>query len=627
MGRFLLRALIAKGLVGLPKKAELEPAPRRRMLLERLEDRLLFDAGPVAPVDVDAELAQAQAAQDAMPADASIAEPAEVRLIETLDNIDDLIADLKSSTVNRGAELAPGADASGSATVDGATTAAIDPNANGISSAGALLNSDEVAMQLLTTSDEQHSELNAATADVRHELVFVDVAVEDYQTLLADVDPHAEVVLLDAKRDGIEQMAEVLSQRSGVNAIHIVSHGSMGELQLGQATLNLDSMHDRYAEQLGRIGQALTADADILIYGCNFAEGLVGRAAEESLAVLTGADVAASSDATGNAALGGDWDLERRVGVIESNIAFGEQAQGDWKYLLAVLDWDTVDWTAGSLSQSFSVGGGTVSIGITGDTNRFINTTPDDNTTNTGGLSPTQQSLLLDMNFAAQTTIGDEAVTVTIGFSHTGGVSNVSFTIFDVDLSTWTDQIIVTANNGATVNPSSVTVGSTVSFDGVNKVTGTASNASTSANGNATFTFSQSGITQITMVYQSGRLADPTEQYISLHDINFNVAPVLDLDASGAGTRFSNTFTEDGAGVSIADTDSLITDVDSTNLNLATITLTNPQTSDLLSVSGSLPAGISLDPSSTSTMIVLTGSSSLANYETAIEQIRFSNSS
>ncbi|TXT20760.1 MAG: hypothetical protein FD138_4158 [Planctomycetota bacterium] len=402
------------------------------------------------------------------------------------------------------------------------------------------LNTDELSQQLLTTSDEQQSERQAATADVRHELVFVDVAVEDYQTLLAGVDPRAEVFLLDPNRDGIEQIVEVLSQRSGLDAVHIVSHGSAGELQLGTATLTLDSMHDQYAEHLGRIGQALAADADILIYGCNFAEGLMGRAAEESLAMLTGADVAASTDATGNAALGGDWELERSVGVIESNLAFGEQVQQDWRYLLAVLDWDTVDWTSGSLSQSFSVGGGTVSFSITGDTGDFFSGSPDDDTTNSGGLSPVQESVLFDMDFESQTTIGDEAVTVTIGFTHPGGVSNVSFTIFDVDLSSWTDQIIVTANNGATINPSSVTVGSTVTFDGVNKVTA---------------------------------------------------------------------------------------DTDSTNLNRATITLTNPQTSDLLAVSGSLPAGISLDPSSTSTLIVLTGSSSLANYETAIEQIRFSNSS
>ena len=54
-----------------------------------------------------------------------------------------------------------------------------------------------------------------------------------------------------------------------------------------------------------------------------------------------------------------------------------------------------------------------------------------------------------------------------------------------------------------------------------------------------------------------------------------NDAPVLDLDASGGGTGFANTFTEDGPAVAITDTDVSITDVDSTNIASATITLTN----------------------------------------------------
>ncbi|MBC7819334.1 MAG: DUF4347 domain-containing protein, partial [Planctomycetaceae bacterium] len=270
MGSYLFRALVAHGLVRLPEPTVEAKAPRRRMLLERLEDRLLFDAGPVAPVDADAELAQAQASQEAMSQAASVAEPAEVRLIAPLDNVLEVIADLTGQPA-AGSELLPGAESSDAATVDGVATSALSPESD-----AALLDSDQLAEQLLTTADELRSELRTALADVRHELVFVDVAVEDYQTLLAGVDPRAEVFLLDANRDGVEQMLEVLSQRSGLNAIHIVSHGSMGELKLGQATLNLDSMHDRYAEQLGGIGQALAADADILIYGCNFAEGLLG---------------------------------------------------------------------------------------------------------------------------------------------------------------------------------------------------------------------------------------------------------------------------------------------------------------------------------------------------------------
>ena len=64
--------------------------------------------------------------------------------------------------------------------------------------------------------------------------------------------------------------------------------------------------------------------------------------------------------------------------------------------------------------------------------------------------------------------------------------------------------------------------------------------------------------------------------------------PVVDLDAndsSGAtGTGYRLTFTENGAAVSIADGDVLITDSNSTNLTGATITLTNAQAGDVLSL-------------------------------------------
>ena len=51
---------------------------------------------------------------------------------------------------------------------------------------------------------------------------------------------------------------------------------------------------------------------------------------------LTGADVAASNNLTGLAALGGDWDLEYTVGAIESQVVFSAQLQDQWRYVLDV---------------------------------------------------------------------------------------------------------------------------------------------------------------------------------------------------------------------------------------------------------------------------------------------------
>ena len=43
-------------------------------------------------------------------------------------------------------------------------------------------------------------------------------------------DRQIELVLLDSRRDGIEQIAEALAGQSGADAIHLITHGSQAEL-------------------------------------------------------------------------------------------------------------------------------------------------------------------------------------------------------------------------------------------------------------------------------------------------------------------------------------------------------------------------------------------------------------
>ncbi len=99
----------------------------------------------------------------------------------------------------------------------------------------------------------------------------------------------------------------------------------------------------------------------------------------------------------------------------------------------------------------------------------------------------------------------------------------------------------------------------------------------------------------IDVVVNDGTAASNTAHAIvEVTQVN-NSAPTVDLDGNNStvpGTNYHTTFTENGAPVAIADTDTLITDPDSTTLASATITLTNPQAGDLLAVSGALPGGI-----------------------------------
>ncbi|MEL7225662.1 MAG: DUF4347 domain-containing protein, partial [Cyanobacteria bacterium J06576_12] len=90
-----------------------------------------------------------------------------------------------------------------------------------------------------------------------------------------------------------------------------------------------------YGDSLREWSAALSAEADLMIYGCNLVAGESGLSLVERLGELTGADVAASDDVTG---AGGDWDLEVSTGLIESAIALSAETQASYAGELALLN-------------------------------------------------------------------------------------------------------------------------------------------------------------------------------------------------------------------------------------------------------------------------------------------------
>ena len=123
--------------------------------------------------------------------------------------------------------------------------------------------------------------------------VFVDPRVSDFADLLAGYASDAQVVVLDLLQDGVMQIAEALTGQSGIDAIHIVSHGAVGSLSLGGSVLNSITL-PQYSGALATIGAALNSDGDILLYGCDVAQGAAGQRFIQQLAAYTQADVVAS---------------------------------------------------------------------------------------------------------------------------------------------------------------------------------------------------------------------------------------------------------------------------------------------------------------------------------------------
>ncbi|MCG7920533.1 MAG: Ig-like domain-containing protein [Candidatus Thiodiazotropha lotti] len=188
------------------------------------------------------------------------------------------------------------------------------------------------------------------------ELVIIDPATPDYESMLDDLlsrnddARQFEIVLLTSGVDGIDQISEILAEYDGLDAIHVISHGSEGEIRLGDTNLDLELLQQS-VEQITTWGEALTAEGDWLIYGCDIASTSSGEQFIEQFAALTGADIAASDDATGQTRTGGDWQLEYRVGSIETGIAFTRPLQENWG--------GTLDIVTGLVGHySFDEGGG-----------------------------------------------------------------------------------------------------------------------------------------------------------------------------------------------------------------------------------------------------------------------------
>ena len=128
-----------------------------------------------------------------------------------------------------------------------------------------------------------------------------------------------------------------MQQYDDLDAIHIVSHGDVGELSLGSTKLNQNALNT-YADNLVTWRDSIANNGDILLYGCSVAEGAVGEEFIEDLSQYTAADILASVDLTGSEDLGGDWDLEFATGDIEEDLAFNAEIKSSDRHIILNSD-------------------------------------------------------------------------------------------------------------------------------------------------------------------------------------------------------------------------------------------------------------------------------------------------
>jgi hypothetical protein len=218
-----------------------------------------------------------------------------------------------------------------------------------------------------------------------------------------------------------------------------------------------------------------------------------------------------------------------------------------------VLDWDGVTWTPGALSKSFNLNGDAfndITVAITSQNpGIFTNDpttgtmTPAINQTMTGGLVPPQNSLMIAADLHTNSNL-------TVHLSFTGGTAgnvpganNVSFTLFDIDITTNSDiisNIYGVAPDGSHVAATITGLGSAVTLGGTGfsqTLTGNAASANNSSNGNATISFGSTLITDLYFTFGNTAGA-PRYQDIGIGDITFTPVPEINPAISASVSSF-----------------------------------------------------------------------------------------
>ena len=217
-----------------------------------------------------------------------------------------------------------------------------------------------------------------------------------------------------------------------------------------------------------------------------------------------------------------------------------------------VLDWGTAAWAPGDLVHSYDLNGDTVNDITVLVTSQQPNIwaldpvsgsqAPVVNQSLTGGLVPPQNSLMIAANLHTKS-----ACTVQLTFTggngalNTPGAANVSFTIFDIDITTNADvisNIYGVTPTGTLVAATITNIGSTVTLTGTGlaqELTGNGAAANNSSNGNVTISFGSTLITDV--FFNFGNTAGaPRYQDIAIGDITFTPVPEINPAVASVGS-------------------------------------------------------------------------------------------
>jgi uncharacterized repeat protein (TIGR01451 family) len=396
-------------------------------------------------------------------------------------------------------------------------------------------------------------------------VVIIDPSIGNLEPILAAARKSgAAVHLLTGEKDPIAEIADFAEAAGNVADVHILSHGSRDALIFDGKFFRSGDI-EKHASDLARLGHAINAGGDILLYGCAVGGGgddFLGR-----FAALTGRDVAASVNSTGTSAMGGDWNLEATAGAIETASLNFAEWPGLLVYATSTLDWTTAASLTLGTTASYTYNGSATALQFTiAGSGSIIN---DYTASFTGGTG--DQTTLMQPASTSVTT----GQTATMLFNASGfpdGIQTVTFDLRNIDASagSWDDRLLVTAfdtNNvqlagsNITATPRQIsgqtysvtTLAGGVQLDG--NIDGTAGDNSPQDSVGLSITSSTGArIGRVVVLYTSGTAGTSTG-VVGISDIGmtYNLPPSAKNDTIAFSTAAytGNLFANNGAGVDV----------------------------------------------------------------------------
>ena len=86
------------------------------------------------------------------------------------------------------------------------------------------------------------------------EVLFIDPSVSDLNTIIQNLRPEVEAIVLDASRPVARQMAEALHHHHGLDAAHVMAHGAPGQVKFAAGAWAAETLPGNEVDLAGRPG-------------------------------------------------------------------------------------------------------------------------------------------------------------------------------------------------------------------------------------------------------------------------------------------------------------------------------------------------------------------------------------